>query len=600
MTDNEENSVVFKIHADSSGLDSELKETKRKIKKSAEETEKTVKKSEQNTAKTVKQGNKEKVYDTEQSEKKRRKAVSETVKTVVKSEGEAADTVKKNNDNIKRHAADTGEKIVKNHKSNAEKMKKDVSDYEEKAKASASNVGKAYLAAGAAAVAASVSAVTEAAKAETSFAKVKTLLSDKAITDDYYNSLKAASKETGVMFGDLSESVYSAISASVDENSAVDFSKTAVKLAKGGFTEAATAVDVLTTAINAYNLAADDASHISDVLVIAQNEGKTTVGELAGSMGQTIPIANSAGAAIEDLAAQYAVLTKNGIATSEAGTGIKAMLSELNASGTTVSKTLKGITGKSFSELQTEGKSTADVLMILKDYAESSGKKLSDLFGSVEAGSASLTLVKDNGRDFSRILGKMENSAGAAQKAYETMSDTLEERFVKLKNKAVIAFTEVGEMLMPYAEKLVSYLEDNSEEIAETITDVGTAAGELAKLLGGLLKIVWENKEAVISAAAAFAAFKTAAAVSSVVNSAAKAVSALNVALNANPYAVAAAGIALVATSLLAISNKAKEAEERIESYNEAVADINKSFDNTISAAEREMSALDKKIRSVR
>ena len=63
----------------------------------------------------------------------------------------------------------------------------------------------------------------------------------------------------GVSFEEYSESVYSAISASVDQADAVNFVGDAVKLAKGGFTETATAVDLLTTTINAYNLKSYDA-----------------------------------------------------------------------------------------------------------------------------------------------------------------------------------------------------------------------------------------------------------------------------------------------------------------------------------------------------
>ena len=52
----------------------------------------------------------------------------------------------------------------------------------------------------------------------------------------------------------LSESVYSAISASVDTANSVEFVAQANALAVGGFTQTATAVDILTTALNAYQL----------------------------------------------------------------------------------------------------------------------------------------------------------------------------------------------------------------------------------------------------------------------------------------------------------------------------------------------------------
>lgn len=77
--------------------------------------------------------------------------------------------------------------------------------------------------------------------------------------------------QTGVAVADFSEAVYQAISASVDQAQAVYFTTQAVKLAKGGFTDTTTAVDVLTTAINAYGMKASDATKISNKLITTQN-----------------------------------------------------------------------------------------------------------------------------------------------------------------------------------------------------------------------------------------------------------------------------------------------------------------------------------------
>ncbi|MBQ8903007.1 MAG: phage tail tape measure protein, partial [Oscillospiraceae bacterium] len=420
------------------------------------------------------------------------------------------------------------------------------------------------------------------------FAKVKTLIADGTDMSAYYKNIKAASKRTGERFGDMSEAVYSAISASVAQEDAVAFTEDAVKLAKGGFTSTATSVDVLTTAINAYGLAASDATHISDVLITTQNLGKTTVDELASSMGQTIPIANSSGAAIEDLAAQYAVLTKNGIATAEAGTGIKAMLSELNSSSSEISEKLKELTGSSFSELQASGKSTADILQILNEYAAESGQKLSDLFGSVEAGSAALTIVKDGGKDFNNILSQMSSSAGATQKAYETMANTLEERFNKLKNKMVLAFTSVGEELLPEIEEIVEYVDEHADEIADTIADVGKAVGEVVEVLGGLIEILWENKEAVAATVTALVAFKTAMAIGNVISATVTAVKAFKTATDAaaasqkimntvgasNPYVLIASAIVAVVGAIVTFAVATDSATEKINNMRDKAEDL--------------------------
>lgn len=93
---------------------------------------------------------------------------------------------------------------------------------------------------------------------ESSFAKVSTLLDDTVVDfDNYKESLIAGSNETKVAVDEYSEAVYQAISAGVDQTKAVSFTTDAMKLAKGGFTSGASAVDIMTTAINGYNLKAE-------------------------------------------------------------------------------------------------------------------------------------------------------------------------------------------------------------------------------------------------------------------------------------------------------------------------------------------------------
>lgn len=338
----------------------------------------------------------------------------------------------------------------------------------------ATAVGTAVVAGATALGTAAYKMATDAAETQTAFAKVNTLLSgtqDEA--NAIFQSIKDASVKTGVAVTDFSESVYGAISASVDQAKAVDFVTSAVKLAKGGFTETSTAVDVLTTAINAYGLSADEATRISDTLIMTQNLGKTTVDELASSMGQTIPVANGANVAIDDLSTQYAVLTKNGVATAQAGTQIKAMLGELSKTGSTTDKALRKLTGSSFAELQSQGKTTAEILSLLDEHAGKSGLTLKDMFGSVEAGSAALTLVKDGGTDFANILTEINNAAGATEKAYETMSATLEESIGKAKNAFKVMYNDMGEKLIPIIQKFADLIMSKTPQIQEIFGRLG-------------------------------------------------------------------------------------------------------------------------------
>ncbi len=342
----------------------------------------------------------------------------------------------------------------------------------------------------------------------TNFAKVSTLL-DENIVDfsSYKKELLSASNESKVAIDDFSEAVYGSISAGVDQTKAIGFTTEAMKLAKGGFTSGAKAVDVMTTAINGYKLSTEDATKISDYLITTQNLGKTTVDELASSMGAVIPVASNANFAMNELSAAYALMTKNGIATSEAGTYMKSMLSELTKSGSITDKVLRELTGKGFADLKSEGRSTSDILNMLNKHAQDNNKSLKDLFGSVEAGSAALILASGDGAEFNDMLRLMEESAGATQSAFDKMDATPAERMKGAWNKVKNAGIELGESLVPLFEKtadiinnLVDEFNSLTDEQKENIlkwTALAAAVGPVMKVVGGGVQTFINLKSAI-------------------------------------------------------------------------------------------------------
>lgn len=322
---------------------------------------------------------------------------------------------------------------------------------------------------------------------ETAFAQVKTLLEGSAEDfDQYKKTIREYSSELGVSFEDYAEAVYSSISAGQDQADAIEFTAKAVKLAGGGFTETSKAVDVMTTALNAYKLESSEAEKISDMLITTQNLGKTTVDALSASMGAVIPVAQAQGVGFEQLAAGYAVLTKNGIDTAQAGTYMKAMFGELGKAGSKVDKILRKQTGKSFSELQAEGKTTGDVLAVLQGQADKSGLKLSDMFGSVQAGSAALVLATNDGAEFKDFLGEMQNSAGATEKAFNIMADTTSDKMQIAWTTIKNVLAEFGEVMLP----IVAEVAGKIGELASKFSGLDPALQQFILVIGGVVAAI--------------------------------------------------------------------------------------------------------------
>lgn len=366
-------------------------------------------------------------------------------------------------------------------------------------------LAQALVAAG---VTASVKAITDALMGctqasmefETAMAKVGTIADEsQKPLGDMRNEILALSSETGKSVGELAEATYQAISASVATESAVDFVGTANKLAVGGFSDTTTAVDILTTAINAYGMSADDAAKISDVLITTQNLGKTSVAQLGASMGMVIPLAAAYNMNLEDLAASYALLTANGTQTAQATTYVKAALNELGSTSSVVGSTLKKQTGKTFAELMAEGNSLGDVLQVLADSVDGDTTAFNNMWSSSEAGVGMLSILNSGTSKYNSLVQAMEGSTGAATTAFEKMSETGEFAQQRFQNATENLKIAIGDELAPVLMELQQSGADAMEwatefvkehpEVVAAVTALAAALAVLAAALVGLLVV---------------------------------------------------------------------------------------------------------------
>ncbi|MFR7907922.1 MAG: phage tail tape measure protein [Oscillospiraceae bacterium] len=412
-----------------------------------------------------------------------------------------------------------------------------------------------------------------AAQFEASIAKVSTIADTSQVSLSTIESdIMALSRSTGQGAGDLTEASYQAISASVDTAYAVKFVDEANKLAVGGFTQQATAADVLTTAINAYGLAVSEATQVSDMLITTQNLGKTTVDELAQNMGRVIPLAAAYNVEMDNLSTGYAILTKNGIATAESTTYLKSMLNELGDTGSAVAGVLQEQTGQSFAQLTESGYSLGDVLTVIGDSVNGDTTAFNNLWGSQEAGIGALALFNAGAAEFNSTLGKMQDSAGATEKAYMTMTNTTEHAQKRMQNAFSNLGITIGSQLNPVISDLyngVADVVDGFSEFTDEHPGVTAAITGVSVTLGiGTVALTGYS----VASKVASAATKTFTAV-----------------LQANPLvkgAMIAVGIAGVVAGVASFTNVIKSNTDAVEDYNGTLEQCSTEIDNTRTAYE--------------
>ncbi|SDO88261.1 phage tail tape measure protein [Clostridium gasigenes] len=373
--------------------------------------------------------------------------------------------------------------------------------------------------------------------------------------DQISEGVKNLSTTTGVSTNDLNEALYETLSAGVDTSKSIDFLDVAVKAAKGGFTDTTTAVDGLTSVLNSYGLTADKANDIANQMLITQNLGKTTFGELASAVGKVTPVSAALGITTNELFSSLASTTSQGLATSESVTALKAAMSNIikptkeageaaqtlgidfsvsslqskgwigflgdlktglqkaspefdKLSVTFGNNAMKMLelekTGKKtsaeYKNLQKENKSLNKELELLAQAADSPIGAMATMFGSVEGLNSILMLTSDQGmKIYDDSMKQMTENTEALEDAYKKMSNTSTEKFAIQLNKLKIAGIEMGNKLMPLAEKGVKFLGDLAEGFSnltpstqEWIVKAGLATaalGPLTSAIGGTFKV---------------------------------------------------------------------------------------------------------------
>lgn len=262
--------------------------------------------------------------------------------------------------------------------------------------------------------------------------------------------VKSFATEFGVLPLEVVPALYQSLSAGVPKDNVFAFLETAQKLAKGGVTDLTTAVDGLSSVVNAYGPDVLSAQQASDMMFTTVKLGKTTIDELSSSLFQVTPTASALGIKFGDVSAAMAALTLQGVPTSVAATQLRQTFVELSKDGGKAAATFAETAGQSFKDYLASGHSLQDALKIMQFAAGTTGKSVSDLFGSVEAGSAALALTGAGADAFSAGLTGMGDSAGATQEAFDTMNKGLGATMDKLKAKFSVVLLNIGEAIAPF------------------------------------------------------------------------------------------------------------------------------------------------------
>jgi TP901 family phage tail tape measure protein len=275
------------------------------------------------------------------------------------------------------------------------------------------------------------SSVTVARDFNSALAETSTLIQGSASELQFLeDSARSMSREFGGSATAQVQAFYQAISAGAGtvENAAMVLD-TANRLAIGGVTDVGTAVDALTTAMNAYSAEGLTAAEVSDALFVGIKAGKTTAGELASALGQIVPIASSVGVSFDEVVAGISALTTQGQSTSQATTGLRQVLASIIKPTQQAAETADAL-GIAFNTQALQAQGLSGFLQEVVQKTGGSQEAMANLFGSVEALNAVLAFSGSAGGTMVDILGQMEDKAGSTQEAFDKVSESLNQRLI--------------------------------------------------------------------------------------------------------------------------------------------------------------------------
>ena len=371
-------------------------------------------------------------------------------------------------------------------------------------------VSKAYRAIVAPIVQATRAGVEASREFGTALREVSTLVDSAQVSNE---SLRSTIMELSAEFGrspvEQTKALYMAISSGAEAGAeATTLLTTANKLAIGGVTQVNTAVDSLTSVMNAYGIAFENSEAVSDKFFATIKMGKTTAGELGASIGQVVSTSSNAGISLDEMFSVIAAGTKVGQSTAMATVGLNAALNAIIKPTKDAEAEAQRL-GIAFDSAALRQKGFVGILKEIASNTNKTDKTMSTLFGSVRALRIATGVMTNNFAAFDQVLPELQNSLGATDEAVAKMTGSIDHQIGQveaLADQTKISFGDAAKNSKPFQgavretkrilSELIEFLNSNDGKEAANAFFSSMALG--AQLFTTTLAIIPQTLEAVI------------------------------------------------------------------------------------------------------
>lgn len=299
--------------------------------------------------------------------------------------------------------------------------------------------------------------------------------------------------------------------------------------------------DIVTDALTAFGMKAEEAGHFADILAKASSKSNTNVAMMSETFKYAAPVAGALGYTAEDTAIAIGLMANSGIKASQAGTALRTLFTnmakptdEMAVAMKTLGISLDDGAGnmKTFKEVMDDMRAGFGELKIPAEEFEKQAAKLQEhldsgvitekkysaeletlmqraygaegaekaRYAAMLAGktgmSGLLAIINASEEDYQKLTDEIYNCSGASEEMAATMIDNLPGALTILGSTIEGIALQFGDIMLPAIKKIVGGLQtfatwfnNTSETTKKVIVVIATAAAALGPLLliGGKL-----------------------------------------------------------------------------------------------------------------
>lgn len=306
---------------------------------------------------------------------------------------------------------------------------------------------------------------------------------------------------------------------------------------------------IVADAITGFGLAASDSTRVADLLTQAANSGTIGIGDLGETFKYIAPVANAMGLSIEDVTTAVAAMSMAGIKGSQAGTGLRTMLTNLAKPTDTIATYMDklNISLTDYNgQIKPLNQLLAEMRVSFQGLTEAEQAEYAAGLAGKEGMSALLSILTLTQEEYDAISESMYNAQGVADETARVMQDNLANKIEQLGGSLESLAIKMGSLLIPTVQSIVEWLtkvvdwfsnlDEGTQKTILTIAAVVAAVGPALLIVGKIITSV----QAIVQ----------------VLGLLKPAILAVNAAMNSNPIFLIITLIGLLVTALVTLYQK--------------------------------------------